>query len=134
MTSSEKPIVFFDGVCGLCSGFIDFLFRVDHENVFLVSPLQGETASRLALRSQEREAFNSIALKDEAGIHHGSTAVLRILSRLGGIWRVVGLLVWVPAPMRDAAYYFVARNRYRWFGKKETCRLATPEERDKFLP
>lgn len=119
----EQPIVFFDSVCGLCNYFVDIIVRFDHAKVFSLSPLQGELARELALNSTAREDFPSVILKDETGIHRRSTAVIRILSRLGGIWRAVNVLLLIPIPLRDGIYSFIAQNRYRWFGKKETCRF-----------
>lgn len=131
---SLSPIVFFDGVCGLCNHFIDFLFRKDKHDIFKVSPLQGELAKQLLEPQLVENEFKSIILRDAVGIHQGSTAVLRILARLGGIWRVLSWLQLLPEPFRDFFYYLVARNRYRIFGKKESCRIPTPEERVRFLP
>ena len=78
--------------------------------------------------------MRSILLRDRDGLHRKSDAVLRILVGLGGPWRLLGLLRLVPRPLRDIAYDFIARNRYRWFGKRDTCRMPTPEERERFLP
>jgi predicted DCC family thiol-disulfide oxidoreductase YuxK len=102
--------------------------------VFRFAALQGETA-RDRLQIVPGEALNSVVLCDGNGIHRKSDAIWRMLLRLGGFWSVPGwLLRLTPRPIRNRGYDLVARNRYRWFGKKETCRLPTTEERSRFLP
>jgi predicted DCC family thiol-disulfide oxidoreductase YuxK len=129
----ETPIVFFDGVCGLCNSSVDFVLRHDRQGRLKFSPLQGETAERL-LSSEDRENLGSLVLWDGGRMFRRSSAVVRILWRLGPLWRLLGGVLWViPLPLRNAAYRVVAGSRYRWFGKKETCRLPSPEERERFL-
>ena len=132
--TGEPPVIFFDGVCGLCNRAVDFFLRRDRQGRFRFAPLQGETAAA-RLDTADVESLGSIVLRDEAGTHRHSTAVVRILRRLGGVWGAAGWLLWlVPRPIRDLGYRLVGRNRYRLFGKKETCRMPTPEERSRFLP
>ena len=170
----NHPILFFDGVCGLCNRFVDFMLRSDSKDLFRYAPLQGETARcRLGLdgeaggrqsgsneagdhQSGSNEAGDHQSGSNEAGDHQASgpqagdpqsfifldkdafyeqsNAVLRALSRLGGAWRLIAVLYVFPRPLRDFVYRIVARNRYRWFGRRDACRLATPDERDRFLP
>lgn len=127
-----RPIVFFDGVCGLCNRSVDFVLQRD-PGVFLFAPLQGLTSSENLDVSLRGENLGSIVLRDEAGTHIKSTAVLRICRRLPAPWSWVSVLRVVPRVIRDAVYDWVAANRYRWFGKTDTCRLPTPEERTRFL-
>jgi predicted DCC family thiol-disulfide oxidoreductase YuxK len=137
---AEKPTVFFDGVCGLCNGFVDFVMARDPGGVFRFAALQGETAAiklGRALRDNpesDTAGLRSIVFCDENQIYRKSEAVLRIVATLGGIWTLARLLQWVPKTLSDAVYDFVARNRYRWFGKREACRLPSPVERTRFLP
>lgn len=132
--SAGHPVIFFDGVCGLCNRTVDFVIARDRARVFRFAPLQGETAQRL-LQIAPDQPLNSMALVDGCGVHWRTDAVCRMLKELGGAWRVAGsLLRLVPRPIRNWGYDLVARNRYRWFGKKETCRLPMPEERALFLP
>jgi len=131
--TGETPIVFFDGVCGLCNSSVDFLLRHDHAGRLRFAPLQGETAARL-LPVADRENLGSLVFWDAGRTYRRSTAVVQILSRLGPAWRVLGGLLWViPAPLRNGGYRAVAALRYRLFGKKEACRLPSPEERGRFL-
>jgi len=130
----DRPIIFFDGVCGLCNAVVDRILRLDRKQVFLFAPLQGETARRLLPPLADDEHEWSMMYLDQTGLHDKSDATLRICQRLGGLWTVVGLLRFVPLFLRNPAYRVIARNRYRWFGKKDTCRIPTAEERARFLP
>jgi predicted DCC family thiol-disulfide oxidoreductase YuxK len=130
----EHPVIFFDGVCGLCSRWVDFVLRWDKREEFRFSPLQGETAQDWLQVSPE-QPLNSVVLVDEQGIHRKSDAIWRMLRRLGGRWTIAAwLLRLTPRPIRNFGYDVVARRRYQWFGKKEACRLPTPAERNRFLP
>lgn len=130
----DGPIVFFDGVCGLCDRAVTAILAADRRGVFRFAPLQGETAARL-LDPSETESLSTLVLLDERGTWRRSAAVVRILRGLGGFRRVLGTLLWlVPKPLRDLGYRGVAWQRYRLFGKHETCRMPQPEERDRMLP
>jgi predicted DCC family thiol-disulfide oxidoreductase YuxK len=99
-----------------------------------LSPLQGDTASRL-LTPADREQLATVIFRDNDRIYRRSAAVVRVCWRLGLVWKVLGSVLWcIPLPLRDLGYKLVAANRYRLFGKKETCRLPSPEERARFLP
>jgi predicted DCC family thiol-disulfide oxidoreductase YuxK len=130
----EVPVIFFDGICGLCNHWVDFVVARDRQRQFRFAPLQGETA-RDWLHLTPDEALSSVILCDGTGIHRKSDAVWRIFARLGGVWLIAGgLLRIIPRPLRTWGYDFVARHRYRWFGQKQTCRLPSAEERERFLP
>lgn len=129
---AQKPILFFDGVCGLCNRFVDFVLRHDRRGVFLLAPLQGKTAERF-LNRKDREDLDSVVLLLNGRPRYRSSAALRVIARLGGFWSLFGLFLLIPPPLRDWVYGLVARNRYRMFGKFETCRLPTPEERGRLL-
>jgi predicted DCC family thiol-disulfide oxidoreductase YuxK len=130
---TDRQIIFFDGVCNLCNGFVDFLVSRDKEQVFFFAPLQGETA-RLRLAADVPAKLNSVVLWNQGQILEKSDAALMILQQLGGIWWLSRLFWIVPAFLRDLIYDLVAVNRYRLFGRRETCRLPTPEEKARFLP
>lgn len=127
------PVVFFDGVCNLCNGSVNFLIDRDARGRLLFAPLQGPTFRQVREAHPELEELGSIVLLDEAGVHLKSKAALRILTALGGVWRLASILYLVPRPLRDLLYDFVAKRRYRWFGKSESCRIPTPELRARFL-
>jgi predicted DCC family thiol-disulfide oxidoreductase YuxK len=129
-----KPkIIFFDGVCNLCNGFVDFLIRHDHKQRFLYASLQGETAATL-LEQRDRESLSTVVYYDQGTVTRKSRAVIKIFSELGGVWRLLAILRVVPPPLADSIYNLISRNRYRWFGKRESCRLPTPQERALFRP
>lgn len=128
------PVLYFDGVCGLCSRAVDFVIRHDRRGTFRFAPLQGETAAT-QLPPADTSNLNSMVLVTPQGTFRRSAAAVRILWMLGSFWRLLGWILWiVPAPLRDAGYNLVAALRYRLFGKHETCRLPTPAERERFLP
>uniref|UniRef100_A0A7C2K1B7 DUF393 domain-containing protein n=1 Tax=Schlesneria paludicola TaxID=360056 RepID=A0A7C2K1B7_9PLAN len=130
----EGPIVFFDGVCGFCNFWVDFLLSRDRPARLRFAPLQGETA-RTLLSPADVEQLHTLVLWTPSAVSRKSTAVACILKMLGGGWAVCGtVLRLVPRPVRDWGYDFVARNRYRFFGKKAACRIPSPDERTRFLP
>ena len=130
----ESPVIFFDGVCGLCNAWVDFVIVRDRRRLFRFAALQGETA-RDRLHLSPGDLLDSVVLADETGVYQKSDAVWRILRSLGGVWSVSGFcLRLLPRPIRNWGYDFVARRRYKWFGRKETCRMPSPGERERFLP
>ena len=130
MTTS--PVIYFDGFCGLCNGFIDFVLTRDRARHFRFAPLQGPTAKARFGDPGDVDP-TTILLEDGGVVFERSTAALRIIARLGGVWSLAGVFRLVPRFIRDAVYDWVARNRYGWFGKRDTCRLPSPEERAVFL-
>ena len=130
----DHPIVFFDGVCVLCNGFVDRLLRADRHGVLRFAPLQGETARALLPPPPADPLAWSVLYLDEHGLHEQSDAALHICRRLGGLWSLLSLGRLVPRPIRDAVYRLIVRSRYRWFGRRPSCRLPTPAERARFLP
>ena len=130
--NGEKGIVFFDGVCGMCNSIVDFLMREDRNNALLFTPLQGTTAQE-RLDKKDVENLNTIAYYRDGKVTKKSSAVLQLLTDMGGIWKLAFVFKIVPKPIRDFIYDTVSKNRYKWFGKKEACRMPTKEERMKFL-
>lgn len=129
------PVIVFDGVCLLCSRSVRFVLRHDRAGRFRFATQQGATGQALLRRHglDPGDPPSFLLVEDGRG-HVDSDAVLRVLSGLGGIWRLGALLRAIPRPLRDAAYRQVARNRLRWFGRAEQCLLPTPETRARFLP
>ena len=132
---APPPIVFYDGVCGLCNRFVRWIQARDTTRTFRFAPLQGETArARLSLQTGGWQEW-SIVLLDEDGRHERSDAALRIARHLGGTWGILGsALSYVPRAIRDGAYRFIASRRYTWFGRHDTCPIPTPTQRDVMLP
>ena len=132
--TQNTPIIFFDGVCGMCNQFVDLILRLDSEGVFRFAPIQGETAEQLLPPLSEAPQEWSMFYLDERGIREESDAFLEVYRRLGGTWGFLSLLRLVPRGIRNHVYRTVARNRYRWFGQRDACRIPSPEEQCRFLP
>lgn len=137
MEAAPDRILFFDGYCGLCNGFVDFVMARDPRARFRFAPLQGTTANALvpqdAVSRDASGAPRSIVYRERGRVYRRSDAVLRSLPRLGGPWKLVAILRAVPRPFRDFMYDWIARNRYRWFGRRAACRMPGPGERARFL-
>ena len=132
MKENTKRILFFDGVCGLCSSLVDFALPKVAEGQLFFAPLQGTTAQK-SLPPQDLGLEYVVYLRD--GITHRKTkAVAYLLTDIGGIYKLLGIMLRIfPSFIADFFYKVVATNRYRIFGKSETCRLPTPQERNFFL-
>jgi predicted DCC family thiol-disulfide oxidoreductase YuxK len=130
---AAPPVAFFDGVCNLCNGSVDFLLRHDRRGLLRFAPLQGAAFAAVARDHPELAGTDSFVLQEGGRVHVRSSAALRAAMAMGGPWRLCGVLLLVPRPLRDGVYDFVARRRYRWFGRRESCRLPTPELRARFL-
>ena len=136
----EKPldptgdVVLFDGVCNLCNGWVRFVVRRDPGLRFRFASLQSVFGAELLRRhGLPADYLGSILLLEDGALFSKSDAVLRIARRLRWPWPVVSVLGVVPRAMRDVVYDWVARNRYRWFGKRETCMLPSPQDARRFL-
>ncbi len=128
------PVVVFDGYCNLCNGWVSFIMARDARRRFRYATLQGATGQSILRRAAPLQpAGESIALVEGDRVETRSTAALNILGKLGFPWPLFRVFLLVPLPVRDAVYDFVARNRYRWFGRRSTCRVPTDEERTLFL-
>jgi predicted DCC family thiol-disulfide oxidoreductase YuxK len=133
----EYPVILFDGVCNLCSGAVRFIVERDPEGIFRFASLQSQ-AGRQLLRDYGVEPHagdpDTVILIDHGRALDRSTAALHIALRLGGRYKLVFWLGrFVPRFVRDIVYDFVARHRYRWFGKTDACMVPTPELRARFL-
>ena len=143
ISEADRPtnVLYFDGVCGLCNRSVDFILSRDRRGAIRFAPLQGETA-KLRPKAQSREPktidsnFSTVVWSDARGVEFlRSAAAVRVLWQLGRVWWLIGWLLWlIPLPLRDLGYRIIAANRYRLFGKRETCRMPTPAERARFLP
>jgi predicted DCC family thiol-disulfide oxidoreductase YuxK len=134
METTAPPIVLFDGVCNLCSGSIQFIIRRDPAGRFRFASLQSPAGQELQTRlGMDPQALDSVILVEGDRWYKESDAALRIARGMKGAWKLLTAFRLIPRPLRDAAYRLIARNRYRWFGKQETCWLPTPELRGRFL-
>lgn len=130
-----QPLVLFDGVCSLCNHSVDFLLRQDRTGTLRFASLQGETGSLVGVAfSHPTARLDSIVFVESDRLYTHSTAALRILPYLGWPWQIFRVGWLLPQVLRDWLYGIVARNRYRWFGTRETCRMPTEETRGRLLP
>ena len=127
-----SAVILFDGVCNLCNGAVRFVIKRDKKNYFHFATIQSEVAKQLT-ENENIESSATIILVEDEKIYRRSTAALRVCRHLSGGWKFLYNLIIIPAFVRDAVYNFVAKNRYKWFGKKDTCMIPTPENRSKFL-
>lgn len=131
----NQKIILFDGVCNLCNGAVQFVLKRDKKNVFRFAALQSDVGKQLMTeRNIASETLDSIILIEPGVAYYTkSTAALKIAKDLNGIWNLSYILLWIPESIRDIVYDFIAKNRYKWFGKKDQCMLPTAELRSKFL-
>lgn len=130
----DKPLLLFDGVCNLCSGFVQFVIERDPEGKFLFASLQSETGQQV-LRDNgmsETNLSTVILLKNGQTYMHSDVA-LEMSRDLGGLWSLFYFFKIIPKSFRDKTYDWVATNRYNWFGEKESCWMPTPELQARFL-
>lgn len=134
MAELPAPLILFDGVCNFCCFWIQFLIRRDPNRRFRFAALQSsagqETLRRLGLSADH---LTTMILVEGDRHYVKSSAALRIARRMRGPWPPLFVFIVVPAPVRDFFYDFVARNRYRWFGRQESCMTPTADVRERFL-
>lgn len=127
-------IIVFDAQCLLCNGWVQFLLRHDRRQVFRFASIQGQTGKTfLNAAGLQVEGLQTLLLVDGDRVFTHTAAILRVLHVLGWPWRLAWVFWLVPAPLRDAAYRWLARNRYRWFGRSETCLMPQPSHAARFL-
>jgi predicted DCC family thiol-disulfide oxidoreductase YuxK len=127
-------LILFDGVCNLCNGFVQFVIERDAAELFQFGSLQSEAARRvLALHHAPDPLPDALVLVEGGRIYTGSSAALRVARRLTFPWPLAFALIAVPRPVRDGIYAFVARHRYRWFGRRDHCMIPTPSLRSRFI-
>lgn len=125
-------VVYFDGYCNVCNTFVNFLIRRDKKRVLKFASLQSKTAQD-RLPAGYSQDVDTMVFEDEGRITERSTGAIDSVAALGGIYSVVKVLKLVPRFARDGFYNWFARHRYLWFGKRESCRIASLEERAQFL-
>lgn len=137
MSDSAPAIILFDGVCNLCNGFVQFVIRHDPQERFRFAALQSPGGQALLAAHGHAPLApladpDSVVLLADGHFYTRSTAILHIARRLGGGWRLAEMGWLLPRPWRDALYRFVARHRYRWFGRQQSCWLPTPALQARF--
>ncbi|MHB9285475.1 thiol-disulfide oxidoreductase DCC family protein [Halobacteriales archaeon Cl-PHB] len=130
----DHPILLFDGVCNLCTWSVRFVVERDPNGIFRFAPLQSDVASELlANHDQAPEDLDSVVLLADGEVYTKSDAAIRVATRLGGVYRLLGPFRYVPRVLRDAVYDLVAASRYRIFGKRDSCLVPTDDLASRFL-
>ena len=135
--ASNTPVIFFDGICNLCNASVIFIIRHDKRGRFKFASLQSEFAKdflkKHAMFADARSLPDSLILVQENKIYFKSEAALEISRQLSGIWKVLIIFGIIPRTLRDWLYDVVARNRYKWFGKRQSCMVPSPEISERFF-
>lgn len=131
---TDNPVLLFDGVCNLCNGVVQFVIRHDHKKQIRFASLQ----SGIGIQLQQQYGHNvgnldTVVLIINNTMLTESTAILRIFRLLGFPWSLMYGCMVIPKVLRDIGYRYIAKNRYVWFGKQESCMIPTPELRKLFL-
>ncbi len=127
-------IILFDGVCNFCNSSVNFIIDRDATNYFKFGALQSDEGQVLLKKhNQSTVSYDTLMLIEGDMLYTRSTAALRIAKKLNGLWSLFYVFIIIPKFLRDPIYNLIAKNRYKMFGKKDTCRLPTPAERAKFL-
>ncbi|MCJ7840451.1 DCC1-like thiol-disulfide oxidoreductase family protein [Lederbergia sp. NSJ-179] len=126
-------IILFDGECHFCNRSVQFTIKRDPAGYFQFSSLQGNYGKKLLADNQLNDDVDSMILIEDGKFYCKSTAALRICKHLKGLWPLAYLFIVIPTPIRNLVYDFIAKNRYKWFGKAESCMLPSPGIRKRFL-
>lgn len=132
--NTDYKIILFDGVCNLCNSSVNFIIDHDRKNIFRFASLQSDSGQVLLKKfGLNNVSFDSIILIDKEKYFTRSSAVLKIAKDFPGFWKLLYIFNIIPPAIRDLLYDIIAENRYKWFGKKDSCRVPTPELKEKFL-
>lgn len=133
-TANPSPLVLIDGVCLMCQGATKFIIQRDPAKKFFFASLQSEMGKQMLVKGGlPEDAMNTIVFIENGMYYTRSTAVLRIARHLKFPWSLLYFFIIVPRFIRDPIYQFIARHRYRWFGKSDHCMIPTPKDRERFL-
>lgn len=131
---SDEPVILFDGQCNLCDASVQFVLDHERDHELKFAPLESEAGRAILARYGLSPDDNStVVLIANGQVYTRSTAALRIARHLRWPWRWLAALVVIPRPIRDALYRMIATRRYRWFGRREACRVPDPELAERFL-
>ena len=128
-----ERIILFDGVCNLCNQSVQFILKRDHSGTFKFASLQGDYGQSLIKKFGLPSDMDSFVLIEGNKAFLKSTAALRVCLHLDRLWKLLGVLLLIPPFIRDSFYQIVAKNRYKWFGKRESCMLPSPQWKNRFL-
>ncbi|MCE4049662.1 MULTISPECIES: thiol-disulfide oxidoreductase DCC family protein [Bacillaceae] len=128
-----KAVILFDGVCNLCNSAVQFIIKRDPAAYFTFAPLQEEKGKELLTPFKKDLTINSVILIENGRLYEKSAAALQICLHLQGAWKLAYIFKIIPSFIRDPIYDYVAKNRYKWFGKKDHCMLPTKDTKRRFL-
>lgn len=133
--NKSYKIILFDGVCNLCNSSIQFIIKHDKNDEYRFAALQSNVGQQLAAeRNIDTNEVDSIVLIEPGVAYYiKSTAAINIGKSFGGLWTLLKVFEWIPEGFRNSVYDYIAKNRYKWYGKKESCMIPTPELKSKFL-
>ncbi len=130
----SHPVVLFDGICNLCNRSVQFIIKRDRKKQFHFAALQGKTGQELLRKfNLPADSFNSFILVENGKVYLRSSGALRMAKKLNGAWPLLYAFIIVPKFIRDNIYNWIAKNRYKWYGKRRECMIPTPELRERFL-
>ena len=130
----NKSIILFDGVCNLCNSSVNFIIKHDKKEHFKFASLQSDAAKEILLQyNSKKNKLDSIILVENGVIYEKSTAALIISKRLSGSIKLLYGFIIIPKFIRDWVYNYIAKNRYKWYGKQESCLMPTPNLKSRFL-
>ncbi|ELZ43213.1 thiol-disulfide oxidoreductase DCC [Halorubrum saccharovorum DSM 1137] len=130
----DEAVILFDGVCNLCSGFVQFVIPRDTERKYRFASLQSDVGrALLAEHDLPTDELESVVLIEDGESYEKSSAIIQIATGLGGLYRILSPFRYVPRSIRDRVYDFVAEHRYRWFGKKDRCMMPSGDVESRFL-
>jgi len=133
-SNDQKSIILFDGICNLCNASVRFILKRDQTKQFLFTSLQSDASKKLLLQYKVKKiGMDSILLIEDGKIHQKSTAVLKICRHLNWPWKMFSVAHHLPESFRDRIYDLVAKYRYQWFGKKDSCTMMMPEFKNRFI-
>ena len=131
---NNKPIILFDGICNLCNTAIQFVIKHDPKEIFMFASLQSEIGQQILKKNNmPLQQLGSFVLLQNDIIYTKSTAAIKVAQQLNGLWKCFYIFNLVPVFIRDGVYNWIAKNRYKWFGKQEACMLPSPAMRKRFL-
>lgn len=130
---TDQPVIFFDGVCNLCNAAVQFVIRHDQQGKFKFTPLQAEYAKVHLIGQIDEKKLNTILLLEKGKLYSKSSAALRVARQLNGLLPLLSVFLIVPKFIRDWVYDLISKNRYKWWGKRESCWVPTPELKSRFL-
>jgi predicted DCC family thiol-disulfide oxidoreductase YuxK len=139
--TENNPIILFDGICNFCNSTVNFVLKRDKNNIFKFSPIQSDAGQKFLKEILKQENykkngqldFDTIILLENRKYYTHSTAVLQIIKKLNGIWKLFYVMIIIPPPVRDFVYSFVSKNRYKWFGRRDKCMIPTEMDKSRFI-